>query len=186
MAELVRAYESRAPPTGSTALSPGARFVNTLDDTRLVNYIDNMQRAVEELLWENRRLFRALAFAADDALRPLAIQASERALLEFLSRESVPISLSELARKRSVSRQHIHQSLHRLRNPKWVEKLPDPGDARSVLLRLSDQGRAFWKEIRAVDRTMLRRIGRQVDEDGIRNATQTLRRIRELLQGGNP
>jgi DNA-binding MarR family transcriptional regulator len=141
-----------------------------------------MQDLLEAFFWENRRLFRALAVVADAALVPLGIQASGRALLEFLARESGPISLSELARKHSVSRQHIHQSLKRLRNRDWVEKLPDPDDARSVLLRLSGEGKAFWKEIRAVDHAILRRIARHIDSAGIQRATKTLRRFRELLE----
>src|SRR4051812_48472566 len=110
-----------------------------------------MPDVVEELVWETRRLFRALSATADEALKPLHITASERALIEFLAREPRPISLAELARKRSVSRQHIHQSLHKLRNPAWIEKRPDPHDARSVLLQLTTQGRALWKQIRAID-----------------------------------
>ena len=142
-----------------------------------------MDSPLEELLWENRRLFRALAAAADEALEPLGIQASERALLEFLARERKPVSLSELARKRAVSRQHIHQSLNRLRNPEWVERAPDPADARSLLLSLTDEGRAFWNEIRAIDRKILQRISRRLDRAGIASAARTLRRIREIVEG---
>src|SRR5262245_9970427 len=143
-----------------------------------------MSEAVEGLIWETRRLFRAMAAAADEALKPLKITASERALIEFLAKESAPISLAELARKRSVSRQHIHQSLNRLRNPAWIERLPDPEDARSILLRLTDEGRSLWKEIRGIDRIVLRRIARRVDATKVESATKTLREIREALQKG--
>src|SRR3954453_7956189 len=101
---------------------------------------------LEELLWENHRLFRALATAADEALAPLEIRASERALLEFLAREPKPVSLSELARRHSVSRQHIQQTMRRLKRH-WIETSADPDDARSLLVRLSDEGRSFWNEI---------------------------------------
>ncbi len=137
--------------------------------------------AVETLIWETRRLFRDAAAAADDALAMLRISAGDRMLIEFLAKESRPISLAELARKRAVSRQHIHQSLGRLRNPRWVERTPDPIDARSVLLRLSAEGRALWKEIRAIDRALLRRIAKQMDAEGVEAATQTLRTIRAIL-----
>jgi len=142
-----------------------------------------MPHPIETLIWETRRLFRALAVAADEALKPLKITASDRALIEFLAKEPGPISLSELARKRSVSRQHIHQSLNRLRNPRWIEKLPDPNDARSMLLRLTGEGKALWGEIRGIDRVVLRRIAR-ADVGGVEAATQTLRHIRAVLQKG--
>jgi DNA-binding MarR family transcriptional regulator len=137
--------------------------------------------AVEELLWETRRLFRTAAAAADRALGPLGLTAGDRALLEFLAREPGPISVAELARRRSVSRQHIHQSLDRMPNPAWIERVPDPHDARSMLLRLTADGRAVWKKIRRVDRTMLRRIARHVNDARAKAAARTLREIRRAL-----
>jgi DNA-binding MarR family transcriptional regulator len=141
-----------------------------------------MSHAVEELLWETRRLFQALAVAADEALKPLNIKGSDRALIEFLVREPRPISLAALARKRSVSRQHIHQSLRRLRNPRWIEQTPDPEDARSILLCLTPEGRSLWKEIRVIDRILLRKIARDIEPSAVRVATETLRNIRQVLQ----
>src|SRR5215831_9621453 len=103
-----------------------------------------MTQAIEELIWQVRRLFRELAQASDRALAPLGMTAAERALLEFLAREEAPIPLSEIARKRAVSRQHIHQTLRRL-DPKWLDRFDDPVDARSVSVALSKEGRAWWK-----------------------------------------
>ena len=141
-----------------------------------------MGDAVESLIAEVRRLFRAVAAAADQALKPLGITANERALIELLARDPGPVSLAELARKRSVSRQHIHQSLARLRDPSWIEKMPDPDDARSVRVRLTDEGRSLWKDIRRVERTMLGTISRQVDPWKVRAAAKTLHEIRQVLQ----
>ena len=143
-------WSERAPEKGRT--------VNSVDTSAIVNYIDDMPDAVQGLVWETRRLFRVLAATADEALKPLEIAASERALIEFLAREPSRSGPPQLARKRSVSRQHIHRSLHRLRDPAWIEQKPDPNDARSALLHLTKAGRSLWKEIRAIDRSILRRI----------------------------
>jgi MarR family transcriptional regulator for hemolysin len=142
-----------------------------------------MPAALESLIWETRRLFRALSVAADHLLEPLGISASDRALIEFLARETEPISLAELARKRSVSRQHIHQSLARLRNPAWIEKTTDPNDARSLQLRLTDEGHRLWGEIRAIDKAFLRRLARQVDIAGAQQAANFLHRVRNAVEG---
>jgi DNA-binding MarR family transcriptional regulator len=144
-----------------------------------------MSHSVEDLIWETRRLFQTLTIVADEALKPLRIKGSDRALIEFLVREPHPISLAALARKRSVSRQHIHQSLGRLRNPRWIEQTLDPRDARSILLRLTDEGRSLWKQIRAIDRVVLRKIARDVEPSAVQAATQTLRKIRMQLQRKN-
>jgi DNA-binding MarR family transcriptional regulator len=140
-----------------------------------------MPHSTEDLLWEVRRLFRELARAADTALAPLGVTAAERALLEFLARAKGRTSLSEIARRRAVSRQHVHQTLARL-DPAWVVRFEDPADARSVSIALSEAGRALWKRIRAVDNELLRRVEGQVDERRIQAATTTLRRIRAAIQ----
>ena len=138
-------------------------------------------RSIEDLVWEVRRLFRELADAADDALAPLGINVAERALLEFLARETAPVSLSEIARKRAVSRQHIHQTLSRL-DAKWVVRSHDPHDARSVVVSLSAAGRAFWSRIRAVDRQLLARLEKHAEPAATRAAVATLRRLRAALE----
>ncbi|HEY1963529.1 MAG TPA: MarR family transcriptional regulator [Acidobacteriaceae bacterium] len=119
------------------------------------------------MIWEVRRLFRELGRAADTALAPLGVTAAERALLEFLAKEKGPTTLSEIARKRAVSRQHNHQTLSRL-NRRWVDRSDDPRDARSLALSLSKDGRALWNRIRAVDGQLLQRIMAQLDEKEIR------------------
>ena len=140
-----------------------------------------MMQAVEELIWQVRRLFRELAQASDEVLAPLGITAAERALLEFLAREDAPVSLSEIARKRAVSRQHIHQTLGRL-DPKWIERSHDPADARFVSVALSKEGRALWKKIRAVDRGLLDALERRIADKDVRAATVTLQRVRDALR----
>lgn len=139
-----------------------------------------MTGATEELVWEIRRLFRELGQAADAVLAPLGITAAERALLEFLAREREPITLSEIARKRSVSRQHVHQTLSRL-NQEWIDRFADPSDARSISLSLSGKGRDFWRRIRVADGKLLERIERILPAKDARAATATLRKIREAL-----
>ena len=141
-----------------------------------------METPLEALLWETRRLFRAAAQAADEVLAPLGISAADRALLEFLAREGEPISLSALARKRSVSRQHIHQTLARLPRRDWIRRESDPADARSIRLSLSPAGRAFWKRIRTAERALLTRIEADLDPDALRATGTTLHAVRVLLE----
>ena len=147
----------------------------------LSTMLTNMMRPVEDLVWQVRRLFQELAQAAEGALAPLGVTTAERALLEFLAREQAPISLSEIARKRSLSRQHIHQTLSRL-DPRWVDRAGDPGDARAVVLTLSKEGRALWKRIRAVDAVLLGEIEKRLDERKVRAATATLQKVRDALE----
>lgn len=140
-----------------------------------------MTQATEDLVWEVRRLFRELGQAADAVLAPLGITAAERAFLEFLAKEEEPITLSEIARKRSVSRQHVHQTLSRL-NQEWIDRSTEPSDARSVSLSLTAKGRAFWRQIRVVDGELLDRLERLLPAKEARAATATLRKVRDALK----
>lgn len=144
--------------------------------------MDTEPALLEMLTWELRRAFRELATAADRELGPLEIVARDRALLEFLAREPVPITLSEIARRRSVSRQHIHQSLRRLADPEWVEEVPDPNDRRNVLVRLSRKGRAFWKKIQAYDKAYFARLAPHFEEVDVKSAIQTLKNLRLAIR----
>ena len=136
----------------------------------------------ESLSWELRRSFRDLSQAAEIELAPLDITASGRAILELLALETEPVSLSELARKTSVSRQHIHQSIRRLLNPDWVESVANPDDHRVVLVRLTREGRAFWKKVRAADQRFFSRFARRFRPEELRGAVSTLQKLRQELQ----
>jgi DNA-binding MarR family transcriptional regulator len=137
---------------------------------------------LESLCWELRRSFRELSQATELELAPLEITASDRAILEFLAGETAPVSLSDLARKTSVSRQHIHQSIRRLPNPGWVEAVASPDDHRIVLLRLTREGRAFWKKVRAIDQRFFARFARRFRSEELRSAVGALQKLRSELR----
>ncbi len=139
-------------------------------------------RSLEELIWQIRRAFRELGVAADAYLGELGIQVGDRAMLEFLAREPGPISLSDLARKRAVSRQHIHQALRRLPHPGWVEQTSDPADRRAVLLRLSPQGRAFWRRVRAADEAVMAGLAAGLTAAEVQQATRAIAKLRRRLR----
>ena len=175
---------SRAIGLQSRYASSRCRPSSELTITNIVNTIDNMPDDVtdlEALIWELRRTFRELTVAADRALEDLGIQAGDRALLEFLSKEEQPISLSDLARKYSVSRQHIHQGLSRLPDPGWIDRVQDSNDARTILVRLSRKGQSQWQKIQALDRRFLNRISQKLERREVEAATRLLRRIRQEI-----
>ncbi len=130
------------------------------------------------LAWELRRTFRDLAMAADQSLKPLAITVGDRALLEMLARQDDAISLSELARTHSVSRQHVQQALRRLPDPEWIEVVPDRNDARTMNVRLSAKGRAFWRRVEEVEDGAFRELAEAQDLGELERTIAFLRRLR--------
>jgi DNA-binding MarR family transcriptional regulator len=136
---------------------------------------------LEQLIWELRRAFRDLTTAADRELQVLGIQTGDRAFLEFLARETQSVSLSDLARKYALSRQHMHQSLRRLPHPEWIEEIPDAADRRIVRLRLSRKGRAFWEKVRALDQSYLKRLAERLSQERVAGAADLLAQLRREL-----
>lgn len=136
---------------------------------------------MEQLIWEVRRVFRELTTVADQELQTVGIRTGDRAFLEFLARESQPVSLSGLARKYSVSRQHIHQTLRDLPNPDWVDKTRDASDDRTVLLSLSPKGRRIWNRIREVDRRLLSKLAGRLPRESVATTTDLLGLLRHEL-----
>lgn len=136
---------------------------------------------VQSFVWELRRSFRELAEAADAALTPLGLTVGDRALMEFLSREDRPVSMSVLARTYAVSRQHIHQSLRRPPLDAFVEEYADPDDRRTVLVSLNAKGRGIWKQIQAVDAAFFESLSSAFSQDEIRQVRQVLRKLRAAL-----
>ena len=164
-------------------------IVNTIDKTTPPPHTGDMQSVngsassvdVEALCWQLRRAFRELGALADRVLQPSGMTAGDRALLEFLVRSGKPVSISELARTMSVSRQHIHQALRRLPDARWIEASADPGDARAVLLQLTAAGRAAWKRVRRHDEAVLAKLAAVLPTRDVRNATATLQALRESI-----
>ena len=173
-----------ALPRARSRPSTTCDFVNNVDNLPQRRYRRRMNSSaelLESLSGEVRRSFRDLSQAAELALDPLGVTASDRAILEFLAVQSAPVSLSELARRSSVSRQHIHQSIRRLPNSGWVESAASPDDHRVVLLRLTREGRAFWRKVRAADQRFLSRFARRFRSEELRVAISVLQRIRSEL-----
>lgn len=53
-----------------------------------------------------------------------------------------PITLTELAEQRRVTRQAASLQMQGLVERGWVRRLPDPADRRQAILELTDEGRA--------------------------------------------
>ena len=66
------------------------------------------------------------------------ISVADSELLPFLEIEGS--RLSDLAKRKGVSRQAIHQSVHSLVKRGYLQLVPDPGDARAKIVRHAEKG----------------------------------------------
>jgi DNA-binding MarR family transcriptional regulator len=111
-----------------------------------------------------------------------------RALWRTLAQldELGPLRVSELATASHVSQPTATSLLQRLGECGWVERSPDPHDARAVQVRISDDGRRALAENRQVAaRAMTARLERLGDDDR-RALAGGLAALRLVLQDPNP
>lgn len=133
------------------------------ESTRLAN------EAWEALFTAQSRLLRKLQ--EQDAFGEVSM--SEYDVLYTLAKADEPVRMGELGCSVLLSQPGLSRLVDRLAHRGLVERCPDPADRRSVLVRLSDAGRAAQKQVG-------RRHARQVAEAMAVLDTEELRQLRTL------
>jgi DNA-binding MarR family transcriptional regulator len=110
------------------------------------------------LLYLIKQLELAVRARLDEVLRPAAITPLQYTALTVLERRS-GLSTAELARNAFVTDQSAADMIGVLEERGLVLRVPDDGDRRRRVLRLTDAGRALLDQVRAdveeVERRML-------------------------------
>ena len=135
----------------------------------------------EALFDETRLLFHALKQWTETLHADLSITAAMRVLLELLlvgGSATVP----EMARARGVSRQHIQQQVDALLDRDLLERRDNPAHKRSVLIALTDKGRARIQNMRAEELNALSRMQVGVSDHAMVEAAQVLSAWRAALR----
>jgi len=130
-----------------------------------------------QVTWLVRRLFRAMAHTADQYLTSLGISASERAVLEFVSREN--LTVPQIAAKYGVSRQHVQVTVNSLLDNKLIEQEENPLHKRSPLVMLSTKGRRLFARVAAKDEKAIKQAFSNISK---KDCKQT-RHVLETLLG---
>lgn len=88
--------------------------------------------------------------------------------------------LTELAEAAQVTKQTAGYLVDQLERAGYVERRPDPTDARARLVCLSDRGRAVQREARTVERRIAREWSRHLGADRYRELRTMLAELREI------
>ncbi|WP_428649381.1 MarR family winged helix-turn-helix transcriptional regulator [Roseibium sp.] len=135
---------------------------------------------LRRLIGEVRKTFRLMAGISDDMLEARGLTASLRAILEYLAEEG-PSPVPKMAAAKSMTRQSVQALVDRLQTLGLVETRQNPEHRRSVLITLTDGGRAVFGEILAEEKTLLLRMGRGWEEGSLLQACRTLSDFQEKL-----
>jgi len=134
-----------------------------------------------QVVWLIRRLFRALAQASDAMLRPRGLSSADRAVLEFLYPDQA-LSVPEIARKYSVSRQHVQVTVNGLIEKELVISSDNPKHKRSPLMQLTKGGCELFAAILDQDRQAIDAVFKKVSAKDARITRETLQSLLEQLK----
>lgn len=136
------------------------------------------------VFWRTRRLFQRLGTEFQPVPGGEPLSPPQRAVLEFLDREDRQ-TVPDLARSRSVSRQHIQVSVNELVDRGWLQTLPNPAHRRSPLIALTQAGRERLANAQLTEETMVNEIGRHFSPEDLATTARTLAALEEFFNSAD-
>jgi DNA-binding MarR family transcriptional regulator len=137
-----------------------------------------------QVIWQVRRLFQRLRSLSENLLSGTGINTSQRALLEFLHQHQ-PQTVPQIAREKSVSRQHIQSVANELLALKLISSTQNPDHKRSHHLRLTAKGKSLFETIRKKETVLIKHMEKVFWQEGLTTTIDTLRSIDGYLASGD-
>ncbi len=137
-----------------------------------------------QVIWLVRRLFQRFRSMSGDLLDGTGINTSQRALLEFLHRQQ-PQTVPQIAREKSVSRQHIQSVANELLSLELISSTRNPDHKRSHHLRLTTKGKSLYKSIRKQETVLIKHMEKAFWQEDLDTTLETLRSIDSYLASGD-
>lgn len=129
------------------------------------------------------RVARSLQHRARERLAPLGLTPAAVRALGVVGRAE-PVRMAELAERLRVVPRSATTTVDLLVEAGLVERVPDPGDRRAVLVRLTGSGRARQDELRTERRRAAEELLAVLAEDERAHLHELLARVDEGLRRG--
>jgi DNA-binding MarR family transcriptional regulator len=113
-----------------------------------------------------------------DAAQGLSV--GVRAVLDLL-REHGPMTVPQMGRAQSLSRQFVQRMVNDATARGLVESILNPAHQRSSLIRLTDEGHAAITAVTAREHALLRQVGGDLTEADLATCVHVLSRMLELF-----
>jgi len=130
---------------------------------------------------ETIALFHRVRYVAEQIYGNEGRSTARRGLLRGLARYG-PRSVPQLARARSVTRQHTQEVVDKLVADGLAELVPNPAHARSPLVRATRRGVALVEQMDDTDAQVLIAIGGDLAVRDLAITARTLRAVRECFE----
>jgi len=126
-------------------------------------------------------LFHRVRYVAEQIYGNEGRSTTRRGLLRGLVRYG-PRTVPQLARARSVTRQHTQEVVDKLVADGLAELVPNPAHARSHLVRATRRGAALVEQMDETDARVLVAIGGDLVLRDLAITARTLRAVRECFE----
>jgi len=139
------------------------------------------QETLDTFTREVALLFFRMRQAATEYLGQGRHSSGRRSILKSLG-ELGPQTVPQMARSRSVSRQHIQKIVNELRDDGLVRPTPNPAHRRSKLIELSPAGRRMLESMDEREEALMAFLGEGLVLEDVRKATEIVRHVRGRLE----
>lgn len=138
--------------------------------------------ALEGVVREITILFHRLRAVAEEVHHDGQLSGGRREVLRDLDRDGA-LTVPQLARSRSFSRQHAQVLVNSLQREGLVELRPNPAHRRSPLVRVTETGRARLAEMVRREQRLWAAVAPALSPQQLAATETTLRTLRELFEG---
>jgi DNA-binding MarR family transcriptional regulator len=137
---------------------------------------------IEALLNEVRLLYHCIVQVGEQLHVDESVSLGMRAVLEYLLRNG-PTTVPDIARSRSVTRQHIQILANDLLDQNLVVLEDNPLHKRSSLVTLTKEGHRIIQRMRKRENQLFNATKFGVKRNELKTATKTLEEVRNALTG---
>ena len=123
-----------------------------------------------------RSCFNLLRYVGDALHQDLGVTASMRAVLESVTEDGEQ-TVPQIARTKSVSRQHIQVNVDALVKAELVVLRANPAHRRSPFVSITKQGQSAFGEMRRREKRLLERLANEFRGNELENALNVLIRL---------
>jgi DNA-binding MarR family transcriptional regulator len=113
------------------------------------------------------------------------IRPAHAAVLQPLWQRPEGERLTTLASIANITKQSAGALVDSLVASGYVERVPDPQDARAIRIRLTARGRRYARDVRGFGHELEARLARQLGAGKLRNLRSTLDLLWKALQSGS-
>ncbi|GAB2698195.1 MarR family winged helix-turn-helix transcriptional regulator [Kitasatospora kifunensis] len=125
-------------------------------------------------------LYRRVLRAVEQAEPIEGLSVGVRAVLDLL-RQHGPMTVPQLGRAQSLSRQFVQRMVNEAATRQLVEIIPNPAHQRSSLVRLTDDGSAAINAVLSREHALLREVGGGLTDAEINTCLRVLRQMLDVF-----